>query len=248
LKTLFLEARIGGSLETLDDASPYFDLGPRQITSAGVYHYMSTRNNNFSNRDQKGEIVIYENDIYNAYIGLNGGWIDFDSGEVYIPAGAFDALENFRVQVKTKDQVANTDLDTKVLIPNNFDQNSMASNLIIFDQLQSEIKKPLNVILRLKRGVGAMESYTLYRINNELLTKIDSKLDQSTLKFDTQQTGIYVVKYEKNYGVLIGVLVTIGLLLILVGAAIIFFYKNPQFAKSIRYRATNVKRSMNNQL
>ena len=28
------------------------------MTSTGIYHYMSTRNNNFSNRSQKGKIIV----------------------------------------------------------------------------------------------------------------------------------------------------------------------------------------------
>ena len=35
-----------------------FDLGPRQVTRSGTYHYMSTRNNAFSNRSQKGKLVV----------------------------------------------------------------------------------------------------------------------------------------------------------------------------------------------
>ena len=38
--------------------SSYFDLGPRQVTRAGIYHYVSTRNNNFSNRSHKGKLVV----------------------------------------------------------------------------------------------------------------------------------------------------------------------------------------------
>jgi len=44
----------------LNNAKAYFDLGARLITSesTGVYHYVSTRNNDFSNRDQKGQIIV----------------------------------------------------------------------------------------------------------------------------------------------------------------------------------------------
>jgi len=40
----------------LNDASPYFDGGLLRF-SRGTYFYMSTRNNNFSNRSQKGLII-----------------------------------------------------------------------------------------------------------------------------------------------------------------------------------------------
>jgi hypothetical protein len=42
--------------------NPYFDLGPRQVTRMGTFHYMSTRNNNFTNRGQKGKIVVKDSD------------------------------------------------------------------------------------------------------------------------------------------------------------------------------------------
>ena len=45
---------------TLDDTAAYFDLGPVEVTSpAGIYYYFSTRNNAFTNRDQKANVVVY---------------------------------------------------------------------------------------------------------------------------------------------------------------------------------------------
>jgi hypothetical protein len=41
----------------LNAASPYFNGGAIQVNSTGTFTYISTRNNNFSNRDQKGIIV-----------------------------------------------------------------------------------------------------------------------------------------------------------------------------------------------
>ncbi|KXJ20058.1 protein DD3-3 [Exaiptasia diaphana] len=38
--------------------SPYFDLPPRMVKGCGTYHYISTRNNAFSNRSQKGRIIV----------------------------------------------------------------------------------------------------------------------------------------------------------------------------------------------
>jgi hypothetical protein len=60
-------------MDELDEAATYFDLGPRKITSAGVAHYMCTRNNNFSNRDQKGQIVSYVHPFAAENIGSLGG-------------------------------------------------------------------------------------------------------------------------------------------------------------------------------
>lgn len=59
-KMAILEPHFGGELSELDDAGVYFDSGliPCKAESLGVYHYMSTRNNNFSNRSQKGKVVV----------------------------------------------------------------------------------------------------------------------------------------------------------------------------------------------
>lgn len=66
----------GGSMDELDDAGTYFDLGPKKVTKSGVFHYMSSRNNNFSNRDQKGVVIVYENDFLNEVFDYNGGTIE----------------------------------------------------------------------------------------------------------------------------------------------------------------------------
>ena len=46
----------GGPL--LNEAPAYFDGGLLLMTKRGTFHYASTRNNNFSNRSQKGTIVV----------------------------------------------------------------------------------------------------------------------------------------------------------------------------------------------
>lgn len=53
-----MNSLVQGSGDELNDASVYFDLGPTKVTMAGTYYYMCTRNNNFSNRSQKGKIVV----------------------------------------------------------------------------------------------------------------------------------------------------------------------------------------------
>jgi len=42
----------------LNAASPYFNGGLVKMNNTGTYHYMNTRNHNFSNRDQKGIIYV----------------------------------------------------------------------------------------------------------------------------------------------------------------------------------------------
>lgn len=65
-------------MSELDDAGTYFDLGPRKVTSNGIFHYMCTRNNNFSNRGQKGKFVVGDTEIAVKKIGWNGGNVTVD--------------------------------------------------------------------------------------------------------------------------------------------------------------------------
>ena len=60
-------------MSELDDAGTYFDLGPRKVTNKGTYHYMCTRNNNFTNRGQKGKIIVQDDPLATKRIGWPGG-------------------------------------------------------------------------------------------------------------------------------------------------------------------------------
>ena len=60
-------------MSELDDAGTYYDVGAWMITSVGTYHFLCTRNNNFSNRSQKGKIIAVEQSVSTDNIGWNGG-------------------------------------------------------------------------------------------------------------------------------------------------------------------------------
>jgi hypothetical protein len=66
------------------DKYPYFDGGVMKMGTAGVYHYMSTRNNNFSNRSQKGRIIVASsaNALRQTFLGVTAPSLD---GEPAVP-------------------------------------------------------------------------------------------------------------------------------------------------------------------
>lgn len=70
--------QFGGEMSELDDAGTYFDLGPRKVTATGVYYYMCSRNNNFTNRSQKGKIIALRNALTFARVGWNGGSVNLN--------------------------------------------------------------------------------------------------------------------------------------------------------------------------
>jgi len=87
---------IGGEMSELDDhAGVYFDLGPKPVTQAGIYHYLCTRNNNFSNRSQKGKISVSSKASTTASVGWEGGAVQASSGAALIvQEGAFSESNN----------------------------------------------------------------------------------------------------------------------------------------------------------
>ena len=68
--------QFGSDMSELNDAGTYFDIGAWQITSVGTYHFLCTRNNDFSNRSQKGKIIVVEQFVSTKRIGWNGGQVE----------------------------------------------------------------------------------------------------------------------------------------------------------------------------
>ena len=56
IKSLSNTGHYFGDIEELDDTGTYFDLGLRMVKEAGIWRFFCTRNNNFTNRSQKGEV------------------------------------------------------------------------------------------------------------------------------------------------------------------------------------------------
>jgi hypothetical protein len=80
----------GGEMSELDDAATYFDLGVRKVTVAGIFHYLCTRNNNFSNRSQKGKVVAASRTVQYASVGWNGGTTSAATGTtITVPEATF---------------------------------------------------------------------------------------------------------------------------------------------------------------
>lgn len=77
LKKFIIKDQHGGGMDLLNPVGTYFDLGPRQILSSGVYQYMCTRNNHFSNRDQKGRVIAYDYEFQDGTFGWTGGNLEF---------------------------------------------------------------------------------------------------------------------------------------------------------------------------
>jgi hypothetical protein len=98
-KLAILEPHLGGEMSELDDAGTYFDLGSHRMDVAGIYHYLCTRNNNFSNRSQKGKVTISLASTNTRAIGWNGGEVWSNTAEaVMVEEGTFTQAVDITIQ------------------------------------------------------------------------------------------------------------------------------------------------------
>jgi len=84
-----------GNMEELDDAGASFNLPPQIAKQTGCWNYVSTRNNNFSNRSQKGTLCVDKGDFATGDVGPKGDSITSQTGWVAIPPGAVTNIVSF---------------------------------------------------------------------------------------------------------------------------------------------------------
>lgn len=92
-----------GNMEELDDASASFEMEPVKVKTIGCWFYVSTRNNNFSNRSQKGSMCVDTGEFEVVDIGSAGGAVMTDGGWISVPADAFTAITEISFQTVPSD-------------------------------------------------------------------------------------------------------------------------------------------------
>jgi hypothetical protein len=259
LAVLAAPSGVGGYDKQLNEAAPYYDLAVQKATAPGVYFYMCTRNNNFSNRDQKGRIIVNKHPFHEEYVDSRGGSVQVNSNSVTVPAGLVSSLAKVRLTER-----AINDLRVTRVSGSFADQNLVESKLgsgfvqIEISELNKadmgdlELVKPVRVGLKLTRSAGAMESASVYRLGGDYVTMAkvaDSDTSEGRVEFETRlASGTYVVMYERDYAPLIVSLVVLGVLVIVLVSAGVYLCRNRQVLRSVRYKAANLRRSMEMEL
>merc|ERR1719493_279623 len=89
-------------MEELDDAGASFSLAPQQATEIGCWNYVSTRNNNFSNRSQKGTLCVDEGAYASGDVGPNGDNVVTNVGWISVPPNTVSNIQTFSMQSEPK--------------------------------------------------------------------------------------------------------------------------------------------------
>ncbi|XP_065192631.1 protein DD3-3-like [Sycon ciliatum] len=234
-----------GEMSELDDAGTYFDMKPRKVTDLGTYHYMCTRNNNFSNRSQKGKITVGLAALAYKMIGWNGGAIELTGGanRLTVPRGTFTQPQSLRVEHwKEKDcqqllenlgsgiyGTGETASDCLAVFPERqlaYGNNSMWMNMKL-NERQSGGK-----VRVYQTTTGAANSWTEVTINSS---------DATSVAFQAKSGGIYVVKKEPNVALIVSITaacIVVGLIIL---GTIFYFKRYPGKFSKMR---TNTSQSL----
>lgn len=99
-----------GNMEELDDAGTSFELPPMRGSSdsEGCYSYVSTRNNNFSNRSQKATLCVTSGEYEVVDIGSSGGAVMTETGWIYVPEGSLEGIQAFTFRSEDGEGVSQT--------------------------------------------------------------------------------------------------------------------------------------------
>ncbi|KAJ8047707.1 Protein DD3-3 [Holothuria leucospilota] len=216
-----------GELSELDDAGTYFDAKPLKVTETGHYHYMCTRNNNFSNRSQKGRIICSnEVQLYKA-IGWTGGTITSENSEVVFEQGTLNQLYDIKLEEWETDQAENEirDIGGTAEIPGEM----YLSKFIVLYPTESFTANDTTFRLMIKVSDDASntEVYHSFPETFATWTKMDYSMEGGKVHLDVSQGGAYIVRGHKSIGAIVGIVVASVVVVLLVVGIVAFFVLNP---------------------
>lgn len=236
-------SQFGGEMSELDDAGTYFDLGPKKVTGIGTYHYMSTRNNNFSNRSQKGRIVISNTEQISRKLGRLGGTLKFSDGQhVTFGPETLAQLQTISVELMSAD-------DGQKMIEENGGRmgvgHGYASDFIVVNPHSLATNNKFEI--GMKVDSEATSKIQFYRSSHELGLKTWYKVDWSIANgfatINTYEGGVYVARSLPDSAIISGIVVMCIIIVIVIGGTAFYFRRHPDKWRSVKSSCLNICRS-----
>jgi len=212
--------QFGGELSELDDAGTYFDLGPRKCTKNGVYHYMCTRNNNFSNRSQKAKIVVADYSADSVNLGYTGGVIVSSGDKLEAPVGALTGPQTFVLTGYSAEHP--TSFPAQEGEPSSqYVQVSVANGPGTFNLAAG---KSLKLTVTFEDSlVGYQTLYHSDTLQGQWTEVEETEFDNDEATTQISKGGFYVVRTSPNIAAI--VFVSIGCVALLLGVGFLFWKK-----------------------
>eukprot|EP00118_Oscarella_pearsei_P024793 m.306807 g.306807 ORF g.306807 m.306807 type:complete len:796 (+) comp41600_c0_seq1:94-2481(+) len=235
-----------GELSELDDSGTYFDLGPKKVTGVGEYHYLCTRNNNFSNRSQKGKMYVNRQAQTWAQVDWNGGKMEIGQNKATFPRDS----RNTPVQARMEEWKS-ADCDNVISSLNrNLPAGDSTLNCIAVYPQERLTKDNRTFNVEMSVDPGFTDSVTVYSTTGLAAAgwkKLSASSSNGMVSFAATDGAIYVARSTPNVPEIAGGVAAAAVILIAVLGTVLFFYKKPEkwtsFKKSVSDKAQYAKRS-----
>jgi len=207
--------QFGGEMSELDDAGTYFDMGPVKCGAQGIFNYVCTRNNNFSNRSQKGRITVTNTARFNSRIGLAGGEIagPAEGEALIIPAEALLTSHDIQTSYAPPETSHFVWTDQKVRNP--------VSRVVSVLPIDLQLQDGQHLYQSVTFNTSAYSAFSIWRAESTLgpwerlkNKDHDISFQSGVANFTITQGGYYVVERRVNVGY---VFLTIFVLLAFIG-------------------------------
>lgn len=176
-----------GNMEELDDAGTSFNMVPIQATETGCWSYVSTRNNNFSNRSQKGTLCVDAGDYGKGQAGPDGGWVTSDSATIQIPQGSITGITTL--------EISSTPSDANNVVSDTFWIEPVEIETLVTNE--NNEKAWLMFTMPYSNRALSMQQVQHMNANGDWIEVGNSRLDTET---DAQGNEITVAKLAINEG------------------------------------------------
>lgn len=186
-----------GNMEELDDASTGFDMPLQKMTDKGCWNFLSTRNNNFSNRSQKGKLCVTENSVETKMVGSNGGevWTKHGDG-LQIWPDTVSSVQTVRFSSRKED-------DTDLLMVQDVDLQEN-TKMTLYMRYQT---KSLHHAKVMHRCLDADRECTETGWNEVDDVDWEEKNDNNMAVVNHNMMGEYKVIHEANAGAIAGIVI-----------------------------------------
>lgn len=200
----------------LNKASTYFDLQPRKITQSGIYHYLCTRNNNFSNRNQKGKIVVSKFPTQYKAIGQMGGSLQIkDKAELLIAAHALENLVNLQMEFWPIEKGIYYLKQLGKSLPKN---DGFSSDFFLV-RPEEDFSADKKAKLSIKLTNSDKRTVSMYRSENSpggVWQKVPVNIKDGMAIVMINRGGLYVAAYASNNSLILGLVISLVFIIILI--------------------------------
>lgn len=233
----------------LNAASPYFDLGARSVTKnlTGIYHYVCTRNNDFSNRDQKGRIIVQPYAFQYQLIGQNSFTATLGDAKIEFPEGSVETSVSVKYAKYGKDELND-------IVPENgrniASKEKLYNNIYVIEPHDLQFVRNVEFQIPYSEFDGDADNAQVLRFEPQggVYIKLPSQLDTDNrlLKFQTDNGGIYVFVDNSSSSAtwIIGLVVPVVIVALIVISTIVYFRLNPQRYTKVKKQINDTKRSV----